>query len=150
MPITKSAMVYRSTDGIVRIDPSEVTTVGLHVSTGAGASQLREPSHLALGVAVIEALADGGKVMPHPAQDEWSGRQRQWLRAMGAPSYRRFMRDNVGVSVSRQSDRLMIESMYRRGAQGGYVASGDAVSLPADAAPASIGAAVDSALAAAK
>jgi hypothetical protein len=143
----KSATVYVAVDGIVRIDPLAVTTSGVAISRGERVARLGQPSDEALGEAVVQALSVAGNVVPHPKQDEWPREMGTWLKAMGYPSYQRFMRDNVALSVTVDADRLRLLPMQRSGGRGGYEHRPDlSTSLAVSASSSELGAAIRSAM----
>jgi hypothetical protein len=139
--------VYWSGDDLVRVDPDNVTTAGVHVSA-CSITALEAPSDTTLGEALYEAFRVAGSVVRHPAQNEWSSLRRAHLKALNAPSWQQFQRENAAALVMSRANGFEIQPMRAVGHRRGYEDMSDgAVLVSANVSPSTFGAAVREAIA---
>jgi hypothetical protein len=79
------------------------------------------------------ALAQSGRIVPHPAREDWKRSFHPFLKAAGVRTLTAFMADARQVSIDAAADRLMLTPGRNLGRKGGFEESIDrAVSLRAD------------------
>jgi hypothetical protein len=140
-----SAAVYQLKDRIF-VHPWQKTTAGLGIASEPYVS-LPLDTH-ELGHAVLAALAESGKTVPHPAS--WKGQDAPLLKAAGVRSQKAFQTGSRFVHVEREGRTLRIEPSHNGGTKGddkGFnPLPGLALSLPLDSTAEAVGSAVRAAL----
>jgi hypothetical protein len=114
----RSAVAYRA-NGNVLIGSVVQTTmgVGLEVEPAAmGAAPDIESTARALS----HALAQSGRIVPHPAQPDWRRSFRPFLEAAGVHNLRAFMMDAKHVSIEAVADQLKLTPARNLGGAGGF------------------------------
>jgi len=140
-----SAALYQLRDRIF-IHPWQKTTDGLGIASEPYVSLPLDTHELAS--AVLAALAQSGKTVPHPTS--WKGQDAALLKAAGARSQRAFQSGSRYVYVERDGRTLRLEPSRNGGTKGdekGFHPLPElAASLPLDSSAEAIGAALRAAL----
>lgn len=114
----KSVAIYR-VNGKLVVAPMVRTTSGLGLEVdplSLGAS----PDRKAVEAAIAAALAQSGRVVPHPAQSEWKGSFAPFLEAAGVRSFRAFMATAQSVSITEKDGALAVTPNRNLGAREGF------------------------------
>lgn len=144
---TKHTTVYLAADGVVHVDPMNVTPAGVHVSAQR-IRRLAQPPEAELGAAVLASIQEAGQRVPHPAtQAEWSTGTRAWVKAMSRKSFRQVMRDFVAANLTATDGTISVEPTTNLGTSGGFQPlDHEPTLISTNSSPAEIGRAVQSAL----
>lgn len=114
----KSVAVYR-VNGKLVVAPMVRTTSGLGLEVdplSLGAS----PDRKAVEAAIAAALAQSGRVVPHPAQSEWKGSFDPFLKAAGVRSLKAFMATAQSLCIDEKEGALTITPNRNLGAKEGF------------------------------
>ncbi|RST30115.1 hypothetical protein HMF7854_04215 [Sphingomonas ginkgonis] len=114
----KSVAVYR-VNGTVVVAPMVRTTSGLGLEVDPctlGASPERE----AVEAALRSALAQSGRIVPHPSQHEWKGSFDPFLKAAGVRSLTAFMATAQSLHVDEEAGAVVVTPNRNLGAKEGF------------------------------
>lgn len=127
----RSAVAYRA-NGNVLIGSVVQTTMGVGLEVEP-ATIGAVPDVESTARALSHALAQPGRIVPHPAQQDWTQSFRPFLEAAGVRSLNAFMTDAKRVSIEAVADRLELTPTRNLGGREGFEDLIDrAVSLRAD------------------
>ncbi len=110
--------VYR-VNGTLVVAPMVRTTSGLGLEIDPrtlGAAPNRETVEAALG----SALAQSGRIVPHPAQDEWKGYFDPFLKAAGVRSFKSFMATAQSLHIDEMDGAWAVTPNRNLGAKEGF------------------------------
>jgi hypothetical protein len=111
------AAVYLLRDRIL-LHPYQRTTVGLGLASEPYITLGLDCPSDSLGVAVLDALSQSGRTVPHPTT--WNGLTKPLISAAGAKSWRELQMQARYVGVTSTTEGVRIEPSHNGGSKAGF------------------------------
>lgn len=125
------AVAYRVWEKLI-VGSLARTSMGVDLEVDPRSSTMTTPD-ADVALALGEALAGSGEVVPHPTQDQWKGKFLPFFQAAGVRSLKAFMADATNVEIKRSDGQLELMPYRNLGPKDGFEPiSSDKVVLPAE------------------
>jgi hypothetical protein len=119
----KTVKIYQSRRGELLIDPLDLTSAGVGISSGTISRATMSAPPATLGYTVISALNAAGNVVPHPSVAGGTLKQNGLFALAGVKNWPAFVRAMAATTVNLMAngEEVCVSPMTNLGPRTGYV-----------------------------